>query len=91
MKKCYIITFDLKNPGINQQKLIDEIKTSNFWARLNPITYLVLTPTNATEIRDILLVHLKDEDKIYVGAMESSAAWFGLGDEISNWIINNQK
>lgn len=91
MKKCYIITFDLKNPGINQQKLIEGIKSSNFWARLNPTSYLVLTTSNATEIRDILLVYLKDEDKIYVGAMTNSAAWFGLGDEISNWIRNNQK
>lgn len=91
MKKCYIITFDLKNPGINQQRLIEEIKASKFWARLTSTSYLLLTTKNANEIRDILLTHLKEEDKIYVGSLENSAAWYGLGAEISSWIRNNQK
>jgi hypothetical protein len=90
MKKCYIISFDLKNPGINQQKLIAEIKTST-WARISPTSYLIISLKNSTQIRDILLAHLKQEDKIYVGNMSNSAAWFGLEEDVSIWIRNNQK
>lgn len=91
MKRCYIITFSLKNPGINQQELIKHIKTAKVWANLGTSAFLVYTDKTASEIRDILLKFLKLGDKIYVGLLDESAAWYGLGDEVSNWIRNNQK
>ena len=91
MKKCYIISFDLKNPGINQQKLVDSIKTAKIWARLTATSYLILTEKTAVEIRDILVVNIKIADKVYIGKLDKSAAWLGLGEDVSNWIRNNQK
>lgn len=91
MKNCYIITFELNNPGINEQKLIEEIKSSNFWAKLNSNTFLTLTEKNAILLRDTLTIQLKEGDKLYVGALTNSAAWVGLGDEVSKWILSNQK
>ncbi len=91
MKKCYIITFELKNPGINQQKLTLSIKSAKVWAKLGPTTYLVVSSGSSIEIRDVLLKHLKVGDKIYVSLLDAAAAWYGYGDNISNWIVNNQK
>ncbi|MFM2224173.1 MAG: hypothetical protein RJA07_375 [Bacteroidota bacterium] len=91
MKKCYIITFDLKNLGINQQMLIDSIKETKIWARLTPNTYLVISVLSATELRNFLLRNLKKGDKIYVGQLRDVAAWYGYGDDIASWIRNNQK
>lgn len=91
MKKCYIISFDLKNPGINQQKLVDSIKTAKMWARLTTTSYLIVSEKTAIEIRDILIVNIKSTDKIYIGKLDNSAAWLGLGEDVSNWIRNNQK
>lgn len=91
MKKCYIITFELKNPGINQQNLVDTIKSAKNWARLSPTSFILTANKTATEVRDILLKQLKQGDKVYVGLLGNSAGWFGLGEEISTWIRNNQK
>jgi hypothetical protein len=91
MKRCFIITFDLKNPGINQDKLVASIKTATSWARLGTSSFVVSSDKDAAVIRDILLKSLQQGDKIYVGKLDNSAAWYGLGDEVSNWLRNNQK
>ena len=76
MKRCFIITFDLKNPGMNQDKLVAYIKTSTSWARLGINSYVVATDKNAAEIRDIMLKSLFQGDKIYIGKLDNSAAWY---------------
>jgi hypothetical protein len=91
MKRLYIVTYDLSNPGRNYESLLKRIKTYNGWARLGGSSYLIMTEQSATQIRDNLVQELDSNDKIYVGLMGNSAAWRGLGDEVSNWIKNNQK
>ena len=91
MKKCYIISFDLKNPGINHEQVTNTIKTAKNWAKLTSTSYLIVTEKTAAEIRDILIKALKTSDKIYIGQLDKSAAWLGMGVDISNWIRNNQK
>ena len=91
MKKLYIITYDLSNPGRNYESLLKRIKSYPSWARLGGSSYLVFTDKTATEIRDNLIPSLDSNDKLYVGIMGASAAWIGLASEVSNWIKNNQK
>jgi hypothetical protein len=91
MKKCYIITYQLKNPGINQQTLIDSIKTADHWAKLTQTSYLISTELSSVQIRDALLPVLKEGDTIYVSLVGNSSAWIGLDNEVSTWIQNNQK
>lgn len=91
MKRLYIVTYDLNNPGRNYENLLKRIKAYNGWARLVGSSYLVLTEQTATQIRNNLVQELDSNDKIYVSLMGNSAAWKGLGDEVSNWIKNNQK
>lgn len=85
-----LITYDLSNPGRNYEALIKLIKQSSGWARLGGSSYLVVTPLNVSALRDHLLQALDTNDKIYVGKMDQPAAWYGMGDEISNWIKNSQ-
>ena len=89
MKKCYIITFELKNPGLNREKLISFIKTAT-WAKITDNTFLITSFYDSAKIRDLLLEHLFQGDKIYVGKVENQAAWYGLDDVVSNWIRSNQ-
>jgi hypothetical protein len=91
MKRCFIITFDLKNPGMNQDKLVASIKTATSWARLGTNSFVVSSDKDAAAIREIMLKSLYQGDKIYIGKLDNSAAWYGLGDEVSNWLRNNQK
>lgn len=90
MKKCYIITFDLKNSGFNQENIRKAIKSLGGWARISENTYLVSTFSSAVQIRDYILKLMYQGDKIYVTHLEKESAWYGLGDDISTWIRNNQ-
>jgi hypothetical protein len=91
MKRCFIITFDLKNPGLNQGKLVTAIQSSKTWARLGDNSFIILSDKNSSQIRDVLLDSLYQGDKIYVGLLNNSAAWYGLGEEVATWIRNNLK
>lgn len=91
MKKLYIVTYDLSNPGRNYESLLKRIKAYQWWARLGGSSYLIMTNQTTTQIRDNLVLELDTNDKIYVGLMGNSGAWHGLGNEVSNWIKNNQK
>jgi len=91
MKKVYIITYDLSNPGRNYEALLKLIKSYPAWARLGGSSYLVLTEQSTVQIRDYLTPALDTNDSLFVGLMSNVAAWRGLGDEVSNWIKDNLK
>lgn len=90
MMNCFIVTFELKNLGLNRERLVKSIKTGA-WARLGPNTFLITSYYSTEHIRDILLEQLYEGDKIYVGKLGSEAAWYGLDQDISDWIHNNQR
>jgi hypothetical protein len=46
---------------------------------------------DTVKLRDLLLKHLYKGDKIYVGKVDISAAWYGFDENVANWIVNNQK
>jgi hypothetical protein len=91
MKKCYIITFELSNPGINQDKLVTQIKTADNWARICDNTYMITSNQTSEFIRNNLFNMIYEGDKIYVGLLSNTAAWYGLDNDVTNWIRNNQK
>lgn len=93
MKKPLIVTYDLRNPGRNYETLLKRIKAYANWARLGGSSYIIMVEnvTSASQHRDFLLEVLDANDKLYVSGLGKDAAWYGLGDEVSNWIKNNQK
>ena len=92
MRQCYIITYDLVNPGRNYDALLLRIKSYAGWAKLGGSSYLILVDNKTSvQIRDHLLEALDKNDTLYVGLMSNVAAWIGLGEDVSNWIRNNQK
>lgn len=74
MKKCYIISFDLK-PNRSYQNFSDAIKTYGTWARITESTFAVLTESKASEVRDYLIQFLYPNDKIFVIKSGGKAAW----------------
>jgi hypothetical protein len=88
-KTAYIISYDLNNPGQNYENVLRVIKSYNAWARLGGSAYIVITTSTAVEIRDSILKEMDSNDQLFVGNIQPPAAWFGLGDEVSNWIKNN--
>ena len=91
MKLVLIVSYDLVNPGQNYGPLIQAIKASDSWARLGGSAYLIATNDEPKIVRDRLNLHLDQNDKLYVGTAPAPAAWFGLPEDVSNWIHANQR
>lgn len=84
----YIITYDLDAPGQNYGKLIEKIKTYH-WAKLTESCWCITSSKTSTEIRDDLKSVLDKNDKLFVAKLTGEAAWYGLPDDVSNWLKSN--
>lgn len=91
MKRTYIVTYELLRPGQNYEELISRIKSYETWAKLGGSEYIIVTTKSATQIRDYLINAIDSNDRIFVGILSAPAAWSGMSDEVSRWIINNLK
>jgi hypothetical protein len=49
----------------------------------------VETKETASQVRDKLTSFLDINDKLFVGKIQTPAAWRGLGDEVSQWISSH--
>ncbi len=89
MSNTYIISYDLHNPGQNYETLLKRIKAYNGWAKLGGSAYVIISDDNAVTIRDNLTEILDSNDVIFVGRLNAPAAWYGMSDEVSDWLSNN--
>jgi hypothetical protein len=85
------ITYDLINPGQNYEGLLKKIKAYSAWAKLGESAYLISTDIAPTQVRDNLNAVLDQNDKLFVGKAVAPAAWRGMSDSVSNWILENLK
>lgn len=91
MNTTYIVSYDLISPGQNYENVHRVIKDYPAWARLGGSAYIILTNETAVQIRDKINSVMDGNDQIFVAAINAPAAWFGLGDEVSEWLMNNLK
>ncbi len=89
MRQTYIISYDLNSAGQNYEDVLRIIKEHWGWARLGGSAYIVITEKSAVEIRDNLMAVMDSNDQLFVGVIKAPAAWFGLGDEVSDWLKKN--
>lgn len=87
----YIVSYDLCNPGQNYEQLLKLIREYYAWARLGGSAYIIETYDTSETVRNNLLKALDRNDKLFVGTIKADAAWYGLGDEVSQWLINKLK
>jgi len=91
MSQVLLISYDLVNPGQNYERLIKLVKAYPSWARLGGSAYLVFTDATPLQVRDHLTQALDRNDKLFVGVSPAPSAWFGMPDDVSQWILENQK
>lgn len=87
----YIVTYDLKNPENNYEDLIKKIRSYKSWARLGDSSYVISTKQSVISIRNKLSDVLYNNDKLFVGKVNAPAAWYGLSEEVSDWLKNHLK
>jgi hypothetical protein len=88
--KVLVVSYDLKRPGQNYEKLIALMKIYP-WARLGGSAYLILTAQDPAQVRDYLTQALDSGDQIYIGVAPAPSAWWNLPEDVSKWILANQK
>lgn len=91
MNRVLMISYDLVNPGQNYEPLLKRIKAYPGWARLGGSAYLISTDATPVQVRDNLAQVLDPNDKLYVGVAVAPAAWRGMPEDVSKWILANQK
>jgi hypothetical protein len=74
MKHCYIIVFKITS-GINNQQIIDAIKSYVTYANIADNVWAIVTESTAVNIRDFLRAYIKDTDTIFVIKSGYEAAW----------------
>jgi hypothetical protein len=91
MAQILVVSYDLSNPGQNYEDLLKKIKAYTGWARLGGSAYLIYTDDDPVRVRDNLTTVLDKNDSLFVGMCPRPSAWYGLSEEVANWIHKFQK
>lgn len=78
MEHCYLISYDLSQPGRNYSELYDALRRFPKWARLTESFWAVVSSAQATDIRDYLLRYIDEDDRLIVIQSGRNAAWNNL-------------
>lgn len=73
--RCYIISYDICQPGRDYTTLYDAIKQFPKWGKLTESTWAVISDNNCVEIRDYLMKFMDLNDRIIVIQSGQHAAW----------------
>lgn len=89
--KTLLVSYDLRKPGKDYQKLIDHLKFFSTWAKPLESFWLIKTDETAEGVtNDIKNNYIDANDKLFVIDVTSrSAAWTNLPDDVSKWIHSN--
>lgn len=89
MANCYVIGYDLHDPGQNYDDLIEAIKGYGTWWGHLDSTYIVKTSDSVTDIRNNLKEYLDSNDKILVAKLSGAWAEAGINESGTDWLYNN--
>jgi hypothetical protein len=87
----YVVGYDL-HEGQDYEDLISAIKKLGTWWHCLDSTWLVKSDSTAMEIRDYLLQHILDDDRLLVVGYGGGAAWYGFSQykpECHDWLKSN--
>jgi len=85
----YTISYDLNYPGKNYSALYSEIKNLGSWCHPLDSTWLVDSSLSAEAIKNTLKQVMDNSDALLVTKTSKPSVWFGLSEEISNWLNNH--
>ncbi len=84
------ISYDLKNPGQNYERVITAIKSLGSWAKVQYSMWYVSSTYNAKQVAEIVRRAQDTNDSlIVVDATNNDASWFNISHEVSEFIKQN--
>lgn len=82
----FSISYDLNKPGQDYSELYKEIKNLGSWCHPVDSTWFVETSLSASDVRDKLKSVMDGSDSLIVVKASAPGAWFGLSDDLSQWL-----
>ena len=75
----YMVSYDLKTQGKDYSALIQALQEGyrSYWHCLDSI-WLIVADQNHTQVRDYLVQHIDDNDRLIVADLGGNAAWHGF-------------
>ena len=87
---CFIVSYDLCQPGRNYEELYVALKSFYNWGKLTESTWAIVSQLTAVEIRDLLMRYIDTNDRLIVVKGGQSAAWNKMLAN-NQWLIDNLK
>ncbi|SFK72559.1 hypothetical protein SAMN05518863_109166 [Candidatus Pantoea symbiotica] len=84
----YQINYDLRKQK-DYSSLIERIKSYGTWCHPLESVWIIVTNQTAPQVRDYLTTVMDRDDGILVTRLQGEAAWYGLSNEVSQWIQSN--
>lgn len=75
MANSKIITYDLCKSGKNYNDLYEYLKAFSKWAHITESVWFVSSTKSCVEIRDEIMKIIDSDDRLFVGELNSVAAW----------------
>lgn len=86
----YVVAYDLKSPhdtGEDYERVIAAVKAvGKTWCHLEKSVWLIVSDTDASQIRDELKKNLYDTDLLFVGKLEGNWASYNAGPRRAEWL-----
>lgn len=84
-----LIAYDLRKPGKDYSQIIAAIKQYGTWAHLEESVWAIRTASTPASVRDALLKHIDENDRLLVAEPTGNAAWHNLNPEVGTWLQKN--
>lgn len=84
----YQINYDLRKQR-DYSSLIERIKSYGTWCHPLESVWIIVTDQTAVQVRDNLRAVMDADDGLLVTRLQGEAAWYGLSNEISQWLKDN--
>lgn len=87
--KCYAISYDLIGPNRNYDKIHKAIRNLGYYAYIHESLFIVKSSITSSQLYDILIKSLDNNDKLLIIELGRDASWARLNVDVSNWLKSN--
>ncbi|WP_140941993.1 hypothetical protein [Prosthecodimorpha hirschii] len=83
------ISYDLNDPGQNYEKVAEAIKATGSWAKIQKSFWYSNSSLTAEQAVNAIWPAMDKNDSLYVvDATNNTAAWRGISDEVSKFVVD---
>lgn len=82
----YIVSYDLRAPDKDYEKLTEYLKSQSAWWHYLGSTWVIVSDLTAVQLRNEIRAHCDANDRILVISAGGTAAWDGFPTKANEWL-----